>query len=297
MKKKAVAGLVLVAVLSLGLFLFFRGILIPVEAERIYFGDDSGFRSCPPSIKITSQYYENHSRYFVNFTISTNSSSSLEFSLEGVIEEHVCIPEGIVLYTYYPGDWAGINAALVDYSLNTVWKRHFQAFPVKYHNGELLLTSSCIYFVNASTGDLSREICPGVARAQVPGVKILGDETYFTVVHYSVFTMNSQVHIYRVKDGKREEALIVKMDEHLLGARAILDVSEEYVAVAYYLRGVSGAEKNGLCVFERNTFRKISCRELKADNRPLEVKLRGDVVYLQTTKGLEVYRILTLSHP
>ncbi|WP_157726847.1 hypothetical protein [Thermococcus radiotolerans] len=231
-----------------------KGVLIKIDPADINPNDlgTSDFFPCPPDLQVKAEYYQYQLDHFVNFTLAHEESGRANITLEGVSGKHICIPEGIFVYSYYLGDPAvGINAALFDYNLSLKWWRHFQ---------------------------------------------IVDNRIYVTLGYYSVgtFSGETKAFLYLISgdDVKRKE--VANIEGHPLGVRLPLDINEKYVAVAYYLHDEIGNERNGVCVFTSGGLIKIACKEFEEWERPVNVKLEGDIVYVQTTKGVKAYKIISL---
>ncbi|NJE47752.1 hypothetical protein E3E35_10170 [Thermococcus sp. GR7] len=267
--------------------------LVPIATDGVNFeGETTGFIQCLSAIQVKSQYYQSGFKHLVNFTLSLNGTLKANMTLEGVEGEYFCIPEGVVVYSYYPGERRS-SMALFDYNLTPVWKEKYQAFPEMYHNGSIILVDSCIYFVNTSDGNVRRKICPDVRRPYISHIRILGETVYYTVGYYDINLWKTRALIYLVRNEEVKKSEIATIEGHPLGVRLLIDANDEYVAVAYYLRDELRNEKNGVCVFTAGRLIKIACKEFGEWERPINVKLEGNIVYVQTTKGVKAYKILS----
>ncbi|ASJ04906.1 hypothetical protein [Thermococcus barossii] len=301
-KKKAI---ILGFVLLLLFYFSPKGLLIPTNAKGISFGDSiSGFLPCPQNLQVRAEYYQYRLDHFVNFTLSYDESRRANITLEGVSGEHICIPEGVFVYSYYLGDPAmGINAALFDYNLSLKWWRHFDGFPDQYVQNCLVFvksdpygSNSCIYFVEPSTGSIKERYCLGVPKAHISRVQIVDNRVYVTLGYYSVgtFSGETKAFLYLINGNDVKGKEVATIEGHPLGVRLPLDTNGKYVAVAYYLHDDMENEKNGVCVFTAGKLIKIACKEFGEWERPINVKLEGNIVYVQTTRGVKAYKILSL---
>ncbi|ACJ16493.1 hypothetical protein TON_1005 [Thermococcus onnurineus NA1] len=267
--------------------------LVPIATDGVNFeGETTGFIQCLSVIQVKSQYYQSGLEHLVNFTLFLNGTLKANVTLEGVEGNYFCVPEGVVVYSYYPGERRS-SVALFDYNLTIIWKEKYRAFPEMYHNGSIILVDSCIYFVNTSDGNLSRKICPDVRRPYISHIRILGETVYYTVGYYDIDLWKTRALIYLVRAEEVKKSEIATIEGHPLGVRLLIDANDEYVAVAYYLHDEIGNEKNGICVFTAGRLIKIACKEFEDGERPLKVKLEGNIVYVQTTKGVKAYKILS----
>ncbi|NJD99850.1 hypothetical protein E3E26_08670 [Thermococcus sp. LS1] len=301
-KKKAI---ILGFILLLLFYFSPKGLLIPTDAERANFDSSaSGFIQCPPDLQVKAEYYQYRLDHLVNFTLSFGENKKANITLRGFLGEHFfCIPEGIFVYSYYLGDpSAGINAALFDYNLPLKWWRHFSGFPDQYVRNSLVFvrsdpygSNSCIYFVNPSTGSTDKKYCLDVPKAHISHVKIVDNRVYVTLGYYSVGTLSGETKafLYLIEGGNLRRKEVATIEGHPLGVKLPLDTNGKYVAVAYYLHDEIGNEKNGVCVFTAGRLIKIACTEFEDGERPLKVKLEGNIVYVQTTKGVKAYKILS----
>ncbi|NJE41766.1 hypothetical protein [Thermococcus sp. GR6] len=99
--------------------------------------------------------------------------------------------------------------------------------------------------------------------------------------------------IYMKEGEKIRKEEITSIPGEGVGIRLLIDANEEYGVVAYFLANEHGEEKNGVCVFTAGNLRKLACKEFEDGDRPLNIKLEGNVVYVQTTKGIKAYKILS----
>lgn len=301
-KKKAI---ILVFIFLLLFYFSPKGLLINTNAKGLSFENSNlRFLPCPSNLQVKAEYYQYQLDHFVNFTLSFKEKEA-NITLKGFFGKHFfCIPEGVFVYSYYLGDPAvGINAALFDYNLSLKWWRHFDGFPDQYVQNRLVFvksdpygSNSCVYFVDPSTGSTEERYCLDVPKAHISRVQIVDNRIYVTLGYYSVgtFSGETKAFLYLISgdDVKRKE--VANIEGHPLGVRLPLDINEKYVAVAYYLRDEIGNERNGVCVFTSGRLIKIACKEFGEWERPINVKLEGNIVYVQTTNGVRAYKILSL---
>ncbi len=230
--------------------------------------------------------------YYVYFII-INGSFKINVTLEGVAGEYKCVPEGVILYSYYLSDYWG-KTHVFYYSYRKTWNLTFPSItkPIYYLNGSIIFLKQgneelnvkpCLYWVDLKTGALSRKICLQEKHgATVGAVKFLGGKIYLAT---------STGHVYLVEGSEGRRAYFDSIWGITVGARLKLDVSEKYVAVAYSFANVEGKEKNGLCVLT-TSLKKIACKSLKEE--PQAVRIYGNTVYLQVGGKVKAYRILGL---
>ena len=299
-KKAMLLGLVL-------LILFYfspKGVLVQTEADGVSFGSSaSGSRPCPPNLRVEAEYYQLKLDHFMNFTLILNGTLRVNMTLKGPAGKHFCTPEGVFIYAYYPGDeYLGVDAAFFDYNLTLKWKRHLPGVPYKNTPDGLILVSnptfgssrgSCAYIWNVSTGRIISWICPDITGGHISHVKIFRGRVYVTVGVPEAPPLRTKAFIYVKENNKLRKSEIASIRGEGVGIRLPIDANEEYVAVAYSLANERGEEKNGVCVLTARSLRKIACKELNEGERPLKVKLKDNIVYVQTTKGVKAYRILS----
>ena len=262
-----------------------NGPLVPITADGVDFEEEStGFVECPPAVQVKSQYYQSGLEHLVNFTLFLNGTPKANVTLEGVEGKYFCIPEGIVVYSYYPGEWRSFMA-IFDYNPTPLWVEKYSGLPKMYRNGSIILRDEgCLYFVSVKTGKLRGRVC---VYEYLSHFKFVGERLYITAAH-----LKGRAHLYVFEDNTMREVSIINISTfELVGIRMPLDVNEKYIAVAYFLYPTDGAEKNGICIFKKDTLEKIACKEFEEWDRPLKVKLEGDTVYVQTTKGVKAYKI------
>ncbi|WP_297093477.1 hypothetical protein [Thermococcus sp.] len=298
--------IVLFVLIVLLLFYFLhRGLLIPTNAGGIQF--DSTTPSsipCPPSLRVEAEYYQLKLDHFMNFTLILNGTLRVNMTLKGPAGKHFCTPEGVFIYAYYPGDeYLGVDAAFFDYNLTLKWKRHLPGVPYKNTPDGLILVNnptfgssggSCAYIWNVSPGRIISWICPDITGGHISHVKIFRGRVYVTVGVPEAPPLRTKAFIYVKENNKLRKSEIASIRGEGVGIRLLIDANEEYMAVAYFLANERGEEKNGVCVLTAKSLRKIACKELKEGERLLKIKLEENIVYVQTTKGVKAYRILSL---
>ncbi|ASJ04905.1 hypothetical protein [Thermococcus barossii] len=251
-------------------------------------GKSRGFITCPQWLEVRwRRDISLNNTVLLNFTLFVNNTPYLNLILEEFSGSYFCIPEGVVVYSYYPGERRS-SMALFDYNLTPLWRTEHGGSPVAYKNGSIiLLGEDCLYLINVETGKLRKRIC---VHEYISHFKFVGDRLYITAAH-----LKGKAHLYVFEGSDRREVPIINIPTfELVGIRMPFDVNEKYIAVAYFLYPTDGAEKNGVCVFTADSLRKIACREFEEGERPLKVKLAGNVVYVQTTNGVKAYKILSL---
>lgn len=261
-------------------------------------------KQCQFEVKVNSYRY--HLARYVSFTIVEGNEILANYTLEGVTGEYLCLPDGILLYAYYPGDPVGDTSMLfLDYNLTTVWERKFRGMtlPQYYENDTVFFikhgsyeqgVKSCVYVVNATAGGVLTEICPSIPGGFVISkVKIIGDKLYFaaTYVETKFLWVRTNGDLYLVEEGKVRKARVASIDGSALGAGFWVDANDKYVAVAYFLANEEGKQKNGLCIFTSKHLIKIACKEL--DKTPDSVQLEDKTVYIRFRDGsVRAYRII-----
>ncbi|ASJ06735.1 hypothetical protein A3L08_05110 [Thermococcus pacificus] len=290
--------LLVVTVFSLILLIIPKGILVPTNAKGASFKEDVSSLECPFKIQ-TSLNFENFSYYFTIFTQDIQKSN---YTLPGINGGYICIPEGVLLYAYFIQDSQSTLLFLGD-NLTEKWKKEFPAYPLKHLNESLILVgnprfgssdTSCVYVIDISTGLLKNWFCPNVLGGYISDVKILHDRVYVTIGVPEAPPLRTRAFIYVKEGNKLRKSEIASISGEGVGIRLPIDANEKYVAVAYFLANERGEEKNGVCVLTARSLRKIACKELNEGERPLKVKVKDNIVYVQTTKGVKAYKILSL---
>ncbi|NJD99076.1 hypothetical protein E3E26_04645 [Thermococcus sp. LS1] len=288
------------------LFVFFlpKGLLIPADVKDVDFGEVPSSLHCPPNIHIKTEYYQYKLNHFVNFTLIQNQTPMANITLRGVEGKYLCLPEGILVYAYYPGSsrsWAGTTLALFDYNMSLKWWRPFSAYPLRYTRDGLILVSSalfgsggesCAYLMNISTGETTFRFCPDVLGAHISDVRIIGDKAYVTVgwPDRGWSSLKTKVILYIVEGKKVKRKTITSINGEGLGIRVRVDADDSHVAVAYYLKNEKGEEKNGVCIYTAGHLIKIACKSF--NERPYDVKLDGNIVYIKTWNSVKAYKII-----
>ena len=303
MKRKNIVIFGFIVLFSL--YVLTKGLLIPVDSKEVNFGTNySAFPPCPKNFYVRSEDYNYKFEYFRNFTLFMNRTLKTNVLLKGPAGNYFCTPNGVLIYAYYPGDeYLGVNAVFFDYNLSPKWKRHLPGVPYKNTPNGLILVSNpifassgkaCAYVFNISTGQLITQFCPDVPGGHISHLKITRDKIYITLGAPLKSPPKTQALIYMKSGGRIEKEEITEIEGEGVGIRLLIDANGEHVAVAYFLANERGEEKSGVCVFTARNLKKIDCKELGDNETPLEVKLQGNTVYVQTTKGVKAYRILSL---
>ena len=254
------------------------------DKEVIFQEEPRGFIPCPKWLDIKwRQVVPPNKSIFLNFTVFINGSPRLNLTLKGFFGSHFCTPEGIAIYGYYGRESSTI--AFFNYNLTPLWRTEHEGLPVAYKNGTIVfLGEECIYLINAKTGSLHDRMCVG---EPISAFKFMGDRVYITAAHPKGMT-----HLYVFEGNSMKEASITNISTfELVGRRIHLDVNKRYVAVAYFLYPTDGAERNGVCVFEADSLRRIACKEFEEGERPMGIKLEGNIVYILTERGIRAYKI------
>ncbi|ASA77826.1 hypothetical protein CDI07_05785 [Thermococcus sp. 5-4] len=293
-KKVLIVTLVVLAVV----LILPKGLIVPTDAQEVSFESSTSKTTCPFTIR-TSFIFDN---FTYVFNIIANNTAVFNFSLEGLDKGYLCTSRGILLYAYFVQD-SKSSMVFLDYNLSEKWRRELPAYPVKYTNEGLILVknpvfgssgSSCVYILNISTGRLSGWFCPNVLGGHVSDVKLTDGRIYVTIGEPRRPPLETHALIYMKEGEKVKKAEITSIPGEGVGIRLLIDANERYVAVAYFLANEREEEKNGVCVFRTENLKKIACKEFGDGERPLKVKLKGNIVYVQTTKGVKAYKIISL---
>ncbi|NJE76487.1 hypothetical protein [Thermococcus sp. ES12] len=217
--------------------------------------------ACPSSLRISKRTVEGED-YYTHFTLS-RGNKTVNLTLKGPAGERMCTPEGVLIYTFYPGESTGGEGAFLDYNLSIMWKRELPALPRDYQNGSILLVLSdeylshgCIYLLDPSSGEEQFSFCPDEYRFYITAVRVIGDEIYLAGA--SLFS--GKAFIYVVNGSEVKKVFVASAGEHLLGVRVSLSVGDEYVKVTYSLSGWSGeTDVWGRCVFRRGDLPLVEC--------------------------------------
>ncbi|NJE46209.1 hypothetical protein E3E35_02025 [Thermococcus sp. GR7] len=283
------------------LFIFFlpKGRLIPTNAEGVSFEDSIiSTTSCPFRIHATyiPANFSHVFRIFVNDTLVAN------YTLPGMNKGYICTPEGILLYAYFlEGGRGRTSMIFLDHNLSIKWWRPFSAYPLKYTKDGMILVSSapfgsggesCAYLMNISTGETTFRFCPDVLGAHISDVRIIGDKAYVTVgwPDRGWSSLKTKVILYIVEGKKVKRKTITSINGEGLGIRVRVDADDGHVAVAYYLKNEKGEEKNGVCIYTAGHLIKIACKSF--NERPYDVKLDGNIVYIKTWNSVKAYKII-----
>jgi outer membrane protein assembly factor BamB len=291
MEPRTLAGGVILIILLV--FLLPKGLLLPTDSKEVSFPlRSSGFVKCPFFVRT----HLNFSTQSVEFTIVENGTPLANFSLRGVVRKHVCIPEGIFVYSYYPGDpYAGMYGALVETTnLTERWWREILGFPRKYSDGAIyLFKGGCVTLLNASTGRFLFRFCSDEPRSKITDVFFMNKSAYVTVVSVEKGPRGDvgKAIIYLVEKGETRK----KTFANLLGDPAVvelrIDGNEEYVAVSYFMYTATGRERDGLCVFRADDLTVVGCKSFR--HAALNVKVEGDTVYVKVLDDVKAYRIIS----
>ncbi|WP_297093479.1 hypothetical protein [Thermococcus sp.] len=314
-KKKTTIPILVLLVITM-LYFSPKGVLMSTDAKGVAFENKTMvFPSCPPYVQVKTEHYQRERQHFINFTISVNSTLKTNWSLEGSAWGYFCTERGIFLYTYYPeeGGEDG-DAVFFDYRLNAVWERGIPEIPyMKTDEGlvlkasarkELVLTSyarkwegmgsSCVHILDLSTGTLTNWLCPGVFGAYISDARVVENRIFLTLISSREPPLETYAALYGQRDGEVVRREIAYVEGELSDFELLLDANRNYVVVVYSLVNEKGNEKNGICVFTAGRLMKITCKEFKKGDRPLRVELKGNIVYVKTTKGVKAYKILSL---
>ena len=261
---------------------------IDEEFKEVNFSEESkGFITCPKWLSIRwEREVSSNNTIFLNFTVFINNTPYLNLTLNGFSGSYFCTPEGIAIYGHYGRERSTI--AFFSYNLTPLWRTEHEGWPVAYKNGGIvLLGGDCLYMINVETGSLHKKIC---VWEHISEFKFVGERLYITAAH-----LKGRANLYVFEGNNMREVSIINISTfELVGIRMPIDVNEKYIAVAYFLYPTDGTEKNGVCVFTAEGLKKIACREFEEWERPVNVKLEGDIVYVQTIKGVKAYRIFGL---
>ncbi|NJE42557.1 hypothetical protein [Thermococcus sp. GR6] len=285
--------------LIVAIFFLPKGLLIPTNAEGVSFEDSIiSTTSCPFRIHATyiPANFSHVFRIFVNDTLVAN------YILPGMNKGSICTPEGILLYAYFlEGGRGRTSMIFLDHNLNIKWWRPFSAYPLKYTKDGMILVSSapfgsggesCAYLMNISTGETTFRFCPDVLGAHISDVRIIGDKAYVTVgwPDRGWSSLKTKVILYIVEGKKVKRKTITSINGEGLGIRVRVDADDSHVAVAYYLKNEKGKEKNGVCIYTAGHLIKIACKSF--NERPYDVKLDGNIVYIKTWNSVKAYKII-----
>ena len=291
MEPKAIAGaLILIAMLAL---LLPKGILFPVSHGEVSFPvRSSGFVKCQFFVRERL----NFSNQSVEFTVVDNGTPLTNLSLKGITGGHVCVPEGILVYSYYPGDpYAGMYGALIDSeNLSERWSRRIFGLPWRYSNGAIYLTDDgCVTLLNASTGRFVFRFCPDAPRSKTTDLFFMNGKAYITAVSVEEGPRGEvgRAIIYLVEKGETRKRTFATLIGEPAVAELWIDGNEEYVAVSYFMYTAAGRERDGLCVFRADDLTPIGCKSFR--HSALNVKVEGDVVYVRVLDEVKAYRIIS----
>ncbi|NJE13672.1 hypothetical protein [Thermococcus sp. LS2] len=299
----------IVGLLLLAFYFFPKGIIIEInKPTSVSFTESASLSNhCLFTIKIKSWFFESKSgEDNVTFYILKNNTVLANYTLKGIKGSYVCLPDGILLYAYYPSDAAGdTSMVLLSYNLTKVWERKFVGviLPSYYKNGTLFFIKhgsfkqdikSCIYIMNLTAGNFTTKFCPNIPRGfRISNVKIIDDRFYFvaTYVETKFLWVKTNGELYLIEEGKVRKAHVASISGSAIGAGFWVDANDKYVAVAYFLANEEGDWKNGLCVFTSGRLIKIACKKL--DKAPKNVKIEGRMVYIKFRDGtIKAYKII-----
>ncbi|WP_258084023.1 hypothetical protein [Thermococcus thermotolerans] len=294
----------LVAIFLILFYLSPKGVLLPTDAKAVTFENRTlGEVPCPSELQVKMGHYQREQEHFVNFTLYLSGIPKANTSLRGLAGEYFCTREGILIYAYNPKDEGkGSRLALFDYGLNLKWQRGTPGIPYAMTERGLILKASAnpwklgftgVQLLDLSTGRLLQWLYP-CSESNISDVKVVGTRMYVTVKATRGPPLETYILIYVNENGKYKKEEITSVLGESIEFRLPLDANEKYAVVAYFLANEHGEEKNGLCVFTAGSLRKLACKEFGDGERPLKVKLEGNIVYVQTTKGVKAYKILSL---
>ncbi|WP_258083633.1 PQQ-like beta-propeller repeat protein [Thermococcus thermotolerans] len=217
--------------------------------------------ACPPSLRILKRTTED-TEYYTHFTLQTGNRT-VNVTLKGPDGKRMCTPEGVLVYTYYPGESTGGEGVFFDHNLSILWERELPAIPSGYQNGSIVLVLSdeyipqgCVYFLDPLSGEETFQFCPDEYKFYITDVKVVGEEVY--IAGASLFS--GDAFIYALRGNETKKVFVASAGEHLLGVRVRLRVSGEYIRVTYGLSGWTGeADVFGHCVFRRDDLSVVEC--------------------------------------
>ncbi len=299
----------IVGLLLLAFYFLPKGIIIEINKPTgVSFTKGASLSNhCPFTIKVKSLFFDSISGVDnITFYLLKNDTVLTNYTLKGVKGSYLCLPDGILLYAYYPGDAAGdTSMVFLNYNLTIVWERKFVGviLPSYYKNGALFFIkhgsfeqgiNSCIYVMNLSAGKFTTKFCPNIPRGfRISNVKIIDGRSYFvaTYVETKFLWVRTNGELYLVKKGKFRKVHVASIDGSALGAGFWVDANDKYVAVAYFLANEKGDWRNGLCVFTSGHLIKVGCKKL--DKAPKNVKLEDKTVYIEFRDGtIRAYKII-----
>lgn len=297
--------LIFVFLFSLIFYLSPKGLIVESKdaSNHSFKNYNTPLKQCPFEVKVN--YYQYRLTHYVNLTILEGNTVLASYTLKGATGEHLCLPDGILLYAYYPGDVLGdTSMVFLSYNFSEEWRKKFRGLvlPEYYESGSLLLVKhgdletgvkSCIYVINATTGDLTSKFCPEIPRGfSISNIKILKDRCYFVVtwIDAKILWVRTNGDLYLVEGNKVRKARVASIDSTTVRAGFWVDANDKYVAVAYFLTNEIGKEKNGLCVFTSKHLIKIACKSF--DKEPEQVKLKDNIIYVQFRDGtIKAYKV------
>ncbi|WP_143592370.1 hypothetical protein [Thermococcus litoralis] len=296
-------------ILILAFYFLPKGVIVGInEPTSVGFTESASLSShCLFTIKIKSWFFESKSgENNVTFYILKNNTVLANYTLKGVKGSYLCLPDGILLYAYYPGDAAG-NTSMVflSHNLTKVWERKFRGMTLpQYYENETLFfikhgsyeqgVKSCIYVMNLTAGNFTTKFCPNIPKGfRISNVKVIEDRLYFvaTYVETKFLWVRTNENLYLIKEGSVRKARVASISDSALGAGFWVDANDKYVVVAYFLANEEGKKKNGLCVFTSEYLIKIACKSL--DKTPENVKIEGRTTYVKFRDGsIRAYKII-----
>lgn len=304
MNKRRVIFIVL---LLLAFYFLPKGVIIEIDKPAsIGFTESASLpKYCPFTIKAKSLFVESGLNN-VTFHIIKDDTVLVNYTLKGIKGSYLCLPDGILLYAYYPGEgFSDTSMVFLDYNLSEKWRKKFDdvVLPKHYEDNSLLLVKrgsfelsikSCIYKINTATGNLTYKFCPDISRGSwISDIKILGDRYYFvaTWVDARMLWVRTNGDLYLVRGYEARKARVASIDSSAVGAGFWVDANDKYVAVAYFLANEVGDWKNGLCVFTSGHLIKIACKKL--DKTPKNVRIEGRTIYVKFRDGSgKAYKII-----
>ncbi|ASJ14992.1 PQQ-binding-like beta-propeller repeat protein [Thermococcus radiotolerans] len=217
--------------------------------------------ACPPSLRISKRTTED-TEYYTHFTLRTGNRT-VNVTLKGPDGKRMCTPEGVLVYTYYPGESTGGEGVFFDHNLSILWERELPALPMGYQNGSIVLVLSdeytsqgCVYLLDPLSGEERFSFCPDEYKFYITDVKVVGEEVY--IAGASLFS--GDAFIYAVRGNETRKVFVASAGEHLLGVRVHLRVNDEYIRVTYGLSGWTGeADVFGHCIFRRGDLSIVEC--------------------------------------
>ena len=255
--------------------------------------ENSPTETTSTATSVNTHHYELNGTHLINFTVTLNGTTFGPYVLEGMAGGDVFVPEGVLLYAYYPGELSKpTEFLLVGKSGGVVWRKRFSGLTEFWASTEgrgIFIKQGSqnprinpvLYLINMKTGEiiLSREL---------PGGGTVGD---IVLKDGLIYLTTSGGYVHMVGDKEMESSYFDSIGGTLVNFRLHLAVGDEYLAVAYWFANETN-EKSGLCVFTTELER-IACRRL--EKRPSGVSIEGNTVYVISGGESFPYRIDALA--